>query len=67
MAEESYAEEGYKTTYDTAETDGSLNVYVTNFRTSGVPTGNHVGTGVAASMIIGLAALAYILAERRKH
>ena len=67
VTEESYAEEGYKTTYDTAETDGSLNVYVTNFRTSGVPTGNHVGTGVAASMIIGLAALAYILAERRKH
>ena len=67
VSEESYAEEGYKTTYDTAETDGSLNVYVTNFRTSGVPTGNHVGTGVAASMIIGLAALAYILAERRKH
>ena len=67
VSEESYAKEGYKTTYDTAETDGSLNVYVTNFRTSGVPTGNHVGTGVAASMIIGLAALAYILAERRKH
>ena len=65
ITEENYASEGYKTSYNTAENSGNLSVEVINSKSSGVPTGNHIGTGVLASLIIGLGA-AVLLIKKKK-
>ena len=65
ITEENYASEGYKTSYNTAENSGNLSVEITNNKSSGVPTGNHIGTGVFASLIIGLGA-AVLLIKKKK-
>ena len=65
ITEENYASEGYKTSYNTAENSGSLSVEITNNKSSGVPTGNHIGTGVFASLIIGLGAAVLLLKKKK--
>ena len=65
ISQESYANEGYKTTYNSSESSGNLKVSVTNNKSSGVPTGNHIGTGITASIIIGLCALMMLLKKKK--
>ena len=65
ITEENYASEGYKTSYNTAENSGNLSVEVINSKSSGVPTGNHIGTGVFASLIIGLGAAILLLKKKK--
>ena len=65
IGQESYANEGYKTTYNSSESNGDLKVSVTNNKSSGVPTGNHIGTGITASIIIGLGALMMLLKKKK--
>ena len=65
ITEENYASEGYKTSYNTAENSGNISVEVTNNKSSGVPTGNHIGTGVFASLIIGLGAAVLLLKKKK--
>lgn len=65
ITEENYASEGYKTSYNTAENSGNLSVEVTNSKSSGVPKGNHIGTGVFASLIIGLGAAVLLLKKKK--
>ena len=65
ITEENYASEGYKTSYNTAENSGNLSVEITNNKSSGVPTGNHIGTGVFASLIIGLGAAVLLLKKKK--
>ena len=67
VTEESYANEGYNTTYNASESDGNLNITVTNSKSSGVPTGNHIGTGIGASIIIGLGTLMMILKKKKNN
>ena len=67
ITEENYASEGYKTSYSTAENSGNLSVEITNSKSSGVPTGNHIGTGVFASLIIGLGAAVLLLKKKKDY
>ena len=65
ISQENYAKEGYKTTYNSSESNGNLKVSVTNSKSSGVPTGNHIGTGITASIIIGLGAIMMLLKKKK--
>ena len=65
ITEESYVGEGYKTSYKVSTTDGNLNIAVTNSKSSGVPTGNHIGTGVTATLIVGLGTLIMLFKKKK--
>lgn len=65
ITEENYTSEGYKTSYSTAENSWNISVEITNNKSSGVPTGNHIGTGIIASIIIGLSAVIMLLKKKK--
>lgn len=65
VSEESYSSEGYKTTINTSlDSEGNMNVVVTNTKSTGVPTGNHMSTGILATVLITGIGIAYILCKR---
>ena len=66
IKENSYASDGYTTEYTaSADDSGNLAVVYRNTRKSAVPTGNHIGTGITASIIIGLGALMMLLKKKK--
>ena len=67
IKENSYASDGYTTEYTaSADDSGNLAVVYRNTRKSAVPTGNHIGTGITVSVLIGIAGLAFMLRKKRK-
>lgn len=67
IKEQDYSSEGYSTTYSvSSETDGALAVSCRNTKQSTVLTGNHIGTGITAIVLIGIAGLVIMLRKKRK-
>lgn len=67
IKEQDYSSEGYSAVYSvSSEPDGTLVVSYRNTKRSAVPTGNHIGTGITAIVLIGIAGLAIVLRKKRK-
>ena len=67
IKENSYASDGYTTSYTTSvEENGTLVVSYKNTKQTAVPTGNHIGTGITVTVLIGIAGLAFMLRKKRK-
>lgn len=67
IKENSYKSDGYTTEYTaSADDSGNLAVVYRNTRKSAVPTGNHIGTGITVTVLIGIAGLALMLRKKRK-
>ena len=65
IIESDYTAEGYRTTYAAStEDDGTLVITYSNAKNSGVPTGNHIGTGIVAAVIIGLFGLFFMFRKK---
>ena len=65
ITEADYTAEGYRTTYvASTEDDGTLCITYRNSKNSGVPTGNHIGTGIVAAVIIGLFGLFFMFRKK---
>lgn len=67
IKEQNYSSEGYSTVYSvSSEPDGTLVVSYRNTKRSAVPTGNHIGTGIIATVLIGIVGLLFVLRKKRK-
>lgn len=67
IKEQDCSSEGYSTAYSvSSETDGTLVVSYRNTKQSAVPTGNHIGTGITAVVVIGIVGLVIMLRRKRK-
>lgn len=67
IKEQNYSSEGYSTVYSvSSEPDGTLVVSYRNTKRSAVPTGNHIGTGIIATVLIGIVGLLFMLRKKRK-
>ena len=67
IKEQDYSSEGYSTVYSvSSEPDGTLAVSYRNTKRSAVPTGNHIGTGITAVVVIGIVGLVIMLRKKRK-
>lgn len=67
IKEQNYSSEGYSTVYSvSSEPDGTLAVSYRNTKRSAVPTGNHIGTGIIAIIVIGFAGLIFMIRKKRK-
>ena len=67
VKEQDCSSEGYSTAYSvSSETDGTLVVSYRNTKQSAVPTGNHIGTGITAVVVIGIVGLVIMLRRKRK-
>lgn len=67
IKEQDYSSEGYSTIYSvSSEPDGTLAVSYRNTKRSAVPTGNHIGTGITAIIVIGFAGLIFMIRKKRK-
>ena len=67
IKEQDYSSEGYSTVYSvSSELDGTLVMSYKNTRQSAVPTGNHMGTGITAIIVIGFAGLIFMIRKKRK-
>lgn len=67
IKEQDYSSEGYSTGYSvSSEPDGTLAVSYRNTKRSAVPTGNHIGTGITVTVLIGIVGLVIMLRKKRK-
>ena len=67
IKEQDYSSEGYSTVYSvSSELDGTLVMSYKNTRQSAVPTGNHIGKGITAAVLIGIVGLVIMLRKKRK-
>ena len=67
IKEQDYSSEGYSTVYSvSSEPDGTLVVSYRNTKQSAVSTGNHIGTGITAVVLIGIAGLVVMFQKKRK-
>lgn len=67
IKEQDYSSEGYSTVYSvSSEPDGTLVVSYRNTKQAAVPTGNHIGTGITAVVLIGIAGLVIMFRKKRK-
>lgn len=67
IKEQDYSSKGYSTVYSvSSEPDGTLVVTYRNTKRSAVPTGNHIGTGIIAIIVICFAGLIFMIRKKRK-